>query len=48
MTAFATEDENLAAERIGANHLLHLGRQTIEDLTGRNIRSPRWLVHAPH
>ena len=30
MTALAAEDEDMAAERIGANHLLHLGRQTVE------------------
>ena len=30
MAALAAEDEDMAAERIGANNLLHLGRQTVE------------------
>ena len=48
MTAFAAEDENLAAERIGTDDLLHLCRQTIKPgaqidrLTGeKNLRSRR-------
>src|SRR5271155_4853304 len=46
MTAFAAEEENMAAERVGPDDLLHLGRQTIEAgaqidrLTGeKNLRS---------
>src|SRR5271167_766724 len=30
MTAFAAKQEDMAAERIGADDLLHLGRQTIK------------------
>jgi hypothetical protein len=30
MTTLAAEDENMAAERIGANDLLHLGRQAVK------------------
>jgi hypothetical protein len=30
MAAFAAEDEHVAAERIGADDLLHLGRQAVE------------------
>jgi hypothetical protein len=30
MAAFAAKDEHVAAERIGADDLLHLGRQAIE------------------
>ena len=30
MAAFAAKDEHVAAERIGADDLLHLGRQAVE------------------
>src|SRR3954469_6656113 len=30
MAAFAAEDEHVAAERIGADYMLHLGRQAVE------------------
>jgi hypothetical protein len=30
MTALTTEDKDMAAERISANNLLHLGRQAVE------------------
>src|SRR5215471_1854153 len=30
VAAFAAKDEHMAAERIGANDLLHLGRQTVK------------------
>src|SRR5580693_9043960 len=52
MTAFAAEEENMTAERIGPDNLLHLGRQTIEAgaqidrLTGeKNLRSRRQADH---
>jgi hypothetical protein len=51
MAAFAAKAENMAAERIGPDDLLHLGRQIIEPgaqidrLTGeKNLRSRRRRV----
>jgi hypothetical protein len=38
MAALAAEDEDMAAERIGANNLLHFGRQT----SNRARRSIDW------